>query len=142
MQDNKSFFGFCLTKDHNVTKILKSKLKLRGEYVYSEKSFVFWSDMTLTLDIETSFKVTAHFLSKGTLLKENIYDPDTDFFSIKFCCYLNLRSRNFVQGHCTFLTQRDSMDKVWARNKWSRAIRLTDGRANKLDRPNKLAMMF
>lgn len=43
-----------------------------GKHTGSE--FFAWSDMTLILDREKSFKVTAHSLTKGSLYMQ--YEPD------------------------------------------------------------------
>lgn len=40
--------------------------RLSGKCIFSEKRNFAWSDMTLTLDLQTSSKVSAHPLSKDT----------------------------------------------------------------------------
>lgn len=85
---------------------------------------------TLTLDLETLFKVTAHTLTNCTLLLR--YKPyytqgreytcmiRTKFF-FKIFYDLNLRPKNFVQDNCTPFFPKASCD-----------IERTDGRTDAL----------
>lgn len=84
--------------------------------------FFAWSDMILTLALETVFKVTAHSLSKCTLWVGQIGPRGEKMWSrqglFKEICYdLNLRNRNWVQGHCIPFNQMYiySVGKLWAR---------------------------
>lgn len=81
-----------------------------------------WSNMILTIDLETLFKVTAHSLSKCTLWMGQIGPRGEKMWSrqglFKEICYdLNLRNRNWVQGHCIPFNQMYiySVGKLWAR---------------------------
>lgn len=50
------------------------QIGLSEKYICSEQMILAWADMTLILDLQFSFKTTAHPLSKSTLWVR--FEPD------------------------------------------------------------------
>lgn len=110
MYENSKILHTICQKSKALSMWSMSQIWLRGKYISSKRKFFAWSEMSLILEQESFFKVTAYVLSKSILWQK--YEPDLTKgrksgrgVLLCFCYDVKLSPTNLVQCNCKSFTK-------------------------------------